>query len=59
MLQAQIQRARRNAPGAEVTLGVLVAFLRDERRAAVYKVPEQPMLLPALPHHPVGKVLQR
>ena len=40
-----------------MTLGVLVAFLRDERRTAVYKVPEQPMLLPPLPHHPMGKVL--
>ena len=42
-----------------MTLGVLVAFLRDERRTAVYKVPKQPMLLPPLPHHSVGKVLQR
>ena len=40
-------------------LGVLVAFLRDERRASVYKVPKQPMLLPPLPLHPACQVPQR
>jgi acyl-CoA synthetase (AMP-forming)/AMP-acid ligase II len=47
------------APGAEVTLQTLVAFLRDERQVAVYKLPEHLMLLPALPRNPVGKVLKR
>ncbi len=47
------------APGAEVTLAALVAFLRDERQVAVYKLPEHLMLLPALPRNPVGKVLKR
>jgi acyl-CoA synthetase (AMP-forming)/AMP-acid ligase II len=47
------------APGVALTLAHLVAFLRDERRVAVYKLPEHLMLLPALPRNPVGKVLKR
>ena len=47
------------APGAGLTLPHLVAFLRDERQVAVYKLPEQLLLLPALPRNPVGKVLKR
>ncbi|MDE2457395.1 MAG: acyl--CoA ligase [Burkholderiales bacterium] len=46
-------------PGAAPTLQSLVAYLRDERRLAVYKLPEHLMLLPALPRNPVGKILKR
>ncbi len=47
------------APGAELTLETLVAYLRDECQVAVYKLPEQLLLLSALPRNPVGKVLKR
>lgn len=47
------------APGMEPTLDQLVAYLRDERQVAVYKLPEHLILLPALPRNPVGKVLKR
>ena len=47
------------APGAGLTLAHLVAYLRDERQVAVYKLPEHLALLPALPRNPVGKVLKR
>ncbi len=45
--------------GKEVTLESLGAFLRDEKRIAVYKLPEYLMLVPALPRNPVGKILKR
>ncbi len=45
-------------PGAAVSLAGLVAYLRDECRVAVYKLPEHLLLLPALPRNPVGKVLK-
>ena len=41
------------------TLDALVAYLRDDRRLALYKVPEHLMLFAALPRNPVGKVLKR
>ncbi|RYX96446.1 MAG: short-chain-fatty-acid--CoA ligase [Comamonadaceae bacterium] len=47
------------AEGADVTLESLGAYLRDEKRIAVYKLPEYLLLLPALPRNPVGKILKR
>jgi acyl-CoA synthetase (AMP-forming)/AMP-acid ligase II len=47
------------AEGADVTLETLGAYLRDDKRIAVYKLPEYLMLLPALPRNPVGKILKR
>jgi acyl-CoA synthetase (AMP-forming)/AMP-acid ligase II len=47
------------APGASLTLDALVAWLRDERHVAMYKLPERLMLLDALPRNPVGKILKR
>jgi acyl-CoA synthetase (AMP-forming)/AMP-acid ligase II len=46
-------------PGAEVTLAHLLEFLSTKCQVAVYKWPEQLLLLPALPRNPVGKVLKR
>ncbi len=45
--------------GETLTLDALKAFLRDEQRIAVYKLPERLVLLDALPRNPVGKVLKR
>ena len=45
--------------GATLTLGELTDFLRDEKRIAVYKLPERLELIDALPRNPVGKVLKR
>jgi acyl-CoA synthetase (AMP-forming)/AMP-acid ligase II len=47
------------ADGAEVSLDSIAGFLRDEKRVAVYKLPEYLLLVPALPRNPVGKVLKR
>ncbi|MDB5967008.1 MAG: short-chain-fatty-acid--CoA ligase [Polaromonas sp.] len=47
------------AEGQQITLASLAAFLRDDKRVAVYKLPEYLMLLPALPRNPVGKILKR
>ena len=47
------------APGAELTLDALVAWLRNERHVAGYKLPERLWLLPALPRNPLGKILKR
>ena len=47
------------APGAALALPQLVAWLRDERHVAQYKLPEHLWLLEALPRNPVGKVLKR
>ena len=47
------------APGAEITLEGLVAWLRHERHVAGYKLPEHLWLLPALPRNPLGKILKR
>ena len=41
------------------TLDELTRFLRDDKRIAVYKLPERLRLLDALPRNPVGKVLKR
>lgn len=46
-------------PGETVTLEELVAYLRDERRVASFKLPERILLLDELPRNPVGKVLKR
>jgi len=46
-----------NTPGP--TLVQLQQFLREQKRVAVYKLPEYLMLLPALPRNAVGKVLKR
>jgi len=46
-------------PGETVTLDELVAYLRDERRVASFKLPERILLLDELPRNPVGKVLKR
>ncbi|MBC7437016.1 MAG: acyl--CoA ligase [Bdellovibrionales bacterium] len=47
------------AEGQRITLEVLGAFLREEKRVAAFKLPEYLLLLPALPRNPVGKVLKR
>jgi acyl-CoA synthetase (AMP-forming)/AMP-acid ligase II len=44
-------------PGQELTLAGLIAYL-DERKIAVYKLPERLLVLEALPRNPVGKVLK-
>jgi non-ribosomal peptide synthetase component E (peptide arylation enzyme) len=47
-------------PGAHApTLGELQRFLRDERRVAVFKLPEYLLLLESLPRNAVGKILKR
>ncbi|GIH24349.1 AMP-dependent acyl-CoA synthetase [Acrocarpospora phusangensis] len=46
------------APGAEVSLDDLVAFLR-EAKIASYKLPERLEVRGALPRNPVGKILKR
>ncbi len=47
------------APGHDIDLQTLVGFLRDEKRVAVYKLPEYLMTLTELPRNPVGKILKR
>jgi non-ribosomal peptide synthetase component E (peptide arylation enzyme) len=42
-----------------VTLAELVAYLRDDRRVASFKLPERMLLVDQLPRNPVGKVLKR
>ncbi len=46
-------------PGETVTLEGLVAYLRDEKRVAAFKLPERMLLVDELPRNPVGKVLKR
>ena len=46
-------------PGEALTLEELVAYLRDEKRVASFKLPERMVLVDALPRNPVGKVLKR
>jgi acyl-CoA synthetase len=46
-------------PGAKPALEELVAFLRDARHIAAYKLPERLVTLDALPRNPLGKVLKR
>ena len=45
--------------GQRVDLVHLLAFLRDEKRVAVYKLPEYLLTLSELPRNPVGKILKR
>ncbi len=45
--------------GSDVTLQDVQAYLRDEKRIAVYKLPEYLLPLAALPRNPVGKILKR
>jgi len=41
------------------TLTDLVAFLRDEKHIAAFKLPERLELVAALPRNPVGKIIKR
>lgn len=45
--------------GNPVTLEELVAYLRDDKRVAAFKLPERLMVVNELPRSPVGKVLKR
>ena len=45
--------------GAVVTLQTIQNFLRNEKRIAVYKLPEYLLALDVLPRNPVGKILKR
>jgi len=45
--------------GQALTLEELVAYLRDERKVAAFKLPERFLLVDELPRNPVGKVLKR
>jgi acyl-CoA synthetase (AMP-forming)/AMP-acid ligase II len=47
------------AAGHNLALETLTGFLRDEKRVAVYKLPEYLLPLSALPRNPVGKILKR
>jgi acyl-CoA synthetase (AMP-forming)/AMP-acid ligase II len=47
------------ADGHEVTVDSLAAYLRDEKKIAVYKLPEYVLPLAVLPRNPVGKILKR
>ena len=47
------------AAGHSLALETLTGFLRDEKRVAVYKLPEYLLPLSALPRNPVGKILKR
>ncbi len=44
---------------APPTLAGIAAFLREQQRVAVYKLPEYLLLLDELPRNPVGKILKR
>lgn len=46
-------------PGCTPTLEGLVAFLRQEKKLAPFKLPERLLVLEALPRNPVGKILKR
>ena len=45
--------------GASVTLQDVQAYLRDEKRIAIFKLPEYLLPLAVLPRNPVGKILKR
>lgn len=45
--------------GRQVDLSTLVDFLRNEKRVAVYKLPEYLLTLKELPRNPVGKIVKR
>jgi acyl-CoA synthetase (AMP-forming)/AMP-acid ligase II len=46
-------------PGQTLTLQEVTDYMRDERKVAVFKLPERLELLAELPRNPVGKVLKR
>jgi len=46
-------------PGQTVDLAEITCWLRDEKRAAVHKLPEHLILSEGLPRNPTGKVLKR
>ncbi|MEI7785720.1 MAG: class I adenylate-forming enzyme family protein [Betaproteobacteria bacterium] len=46
-------------PGSSPSLAELQRFLRDERKVAVYKLPEYLLPLDSLPRNAVGKILKR
>ena len=45
--------------GQTVSLASLKSFLTDQKRIAVYKLPEYLLALQTLPRNPVGKILKR
>lgn len=47
------------APGVELQLAELNAYLKDEVRIAAYKLPERLVLLDSLPRNAMGKVIKR
>lgn len=47
------------APGETITLEEVIAWLRDEKQIAAFKLPEHLLLIDELPRNPVGKVLKR
>ena len=47
------------APGVELELAELNAYLKDEVRIAAYKLPERLVLLDSLPRNAMGKVIKR
>ena len=46
-------------PGVSTTLEELCAFMRDDKKVAVYKLPERLEIRTELPRNPVGKLLKR
>lgn len=46
-------------PGVSLSLADLQVYLRDERKVAVYKLPEYLLSLDSLPRNAVGKILKR
>jgi non-ribosomal peptide synthetase component E (peptide arylation enzyme) len=46
-------------PGHSPTLGDLQRFLKDDKRVAVYKLPEYLLPVDSLPRNAVGKILKR
>lgn len=46
-------------PGHSLTLADLLRFLKDDKRVAVYKLPEYLLPVDSLPRNAVGKILKR
>jgi len=46
-------------PDQSLDLPTLVAYLRDQKHVAAYKLPEKLRFVAALPRNPVGKILKR
>jgi acyl-CoA synthetase (AMP-forming)/AMP-acid ligase II len=46
-------------PGHSPTLADLQRFLKDDKRVAVYKLPEYLLPVDSLPRNAVGKILKR